>query len=252
MTNEMIYSMENALENLSSLTFSLNFVSTGMGLVGYVLSSLALYTLAKRRGIHHAWLAWIPVANLWILGSLSDQYRYVARGEIKSKRKTLLILQAIVAVLVAVLIVLSVSSIFSLIQAVEFGMNDEMLYAELGGKLLGVIFLCLPMAGVSIAVTVIRFMALYDVYMSIDPENGVMYLVLSIFFNITEPFFLFFNREKDKGMPPRRQPGQIPDGQQQDNRYQQPPCEQPDPQPDDGCRQPRDPEPWKDSEDHYL
>ena len=27
-----------------------------------------------------------------------------------------------------------------------------------------------------------------------------MFLVLSIFFRITEPFFLFFNREKDTGM----------------------------------------------------
>ena len=30
------------------------------------------------------------------------------------------------------------------------------------------------------------------------------YVVLSILFGITEPFFLFFNRNKDKGMPPRK------------------------------------------------
>ena len=52
---------------------------------------------------------------------------------------------------------------------------------------------------------VIRYMALYDVYMSMDPSNGVLFLVLSIFFPITEPFFLLLNRDKDKGMPPRRQ-----------------------------------------------
>jgi hypothetical protein len=50
-------------------------------------------------------------------------------------------------------------------------------------------------------------MALYDVYRSLDPANAVLYLVLSILFSPTEPFFLFFNREKDLGMPPRkRQP----------------------------------------------
>ena len=33
----------------------------------------------------------------------------------------------------------------------------------------------------------------------------MLFLLLSIFFNITEPFFLFFSRNKDVGMPPRRQ-----------------------------------------------
>ena len=45
----------------------------------------------------------------------------------------------------------------------------------------------------------------------------MLYLVLSILFSPTEPFFLFFNRDKDQGMPPRkRQPV-----------YEQPVYEQP-------------------------
>ena len=48
-------------------------------------------------------------------------------------------------------------------------------------------------------------MALYDVYRSMDPSNSVLFLVLSILFGVTEPFFLFFNRNKDLGMPPRRE-----------------------------------------------
>ena len=70
--------------------------------------------------------------------------------------------------------------------------------------LLGV-WLALPLAAVSVAYLVIRYMVLYDVYRSVDPNNSVLYLVLSILFNPTEPFFLFFNREKDLGMPPRKQ-----------------------------------------------
>ena len=38
----------------------------------------------------------------------------------------------------------------------------------------------------------------------IHVENGTLYLVLSILFSPTEPFFLFFNRDKDLGMPPRK------------------------------------------------
>ena len=55
--------------------------TTLIGIATYVLSALGLYTIAKRRGLNHPWLAWIPVASAWIVGSLSDQYRYVVNGE---------------------------------------------------------------------------------------------------------------------------------------------------------------------------
>ena len=47
--------------------------------VQYVFQSLSLYAIARRRGIAHPGLAWVPVAYSWILGSISDQYQYVVR-----------------------------------------------------------------------------------------------------------------------------------------------------------------------------
>lgn len=52
----------------------------------YVLEALGIYTIAKRRGIHNPWLAWIPVAQYWILGSISDQYQYVVKGNVRNRR----------------------------------------------------------------------------------------------------------------------------------------------------------------------
>ena len=66
--------------------------------------------------------------------------------------------------------------------------------------------LCMLLIGISIATMVIRYMAMYDIYNSCSPQNSVVFLVLSILFSITEPFFLFFTRNKDDGMPPRKQP----------------------------------------------
>ena len=57
----------------------------------YVFTALSLYTVAKRRGIAAPWLAWVPVAGLWVLGSLSDQYRYLTQGQIRHKRISLLV-----------------------------------------------------------------------------------------------------------------------------------------------------------------
>lgn len=174
-------------------------IPTGLfGIVTYVLTALAIYTISSRRGLHKPWLAWIPVANVWLLGSLSDQYRYVVKGENKSKRKWLLILHILQVVLATLAVVLILVLVGILINRDP---SDSI------GLAIAVLGLVLPTAAAAIAYYVIRYMALYDVYRSLDPNNSVLYLVLSILFSPTEPFFLFFNREKDLGMPPRkRQP----------------------------------------------
>ena len=194
--------------------------TTLMGIAAYVLTALALYTIAKRRGLNHPWLAWIPVANAWILGSLSDQYRYVVRGENKSKRKVLLTLNILTAVLSTAMIVSAFVAVGKAMFGVIGGMGEEALLEAILGPLVGVVGLCLPMVGIAIAYVVVYYMALYDLYKSLDPSNCVLFLVLSIVFRVTEPFFLFFNRNKDQGMPPRRQnPTYIPPEQTwQDNR----------------------------------
>ena len=86
--------MSHSLEYLGSglwlILQALFGMPTLLAIASYVLTALALYTIARRRGLRNPWLAWIPVANSWLLGSLSDQYRYVVKGEHKSKRIILL------------------------------------------------------------------------------------------------------------------------------------------------------------------
>ena len=170
----------------------------------YVLSSLALYTIAKRRGLNHAWLSWIPVANVWILGSIADQYRYVARGEIKSKRKVLLTLNIISAVLTAVMVCLCIGAAVGAFSGAIMGRPEDVILQNLMGTLAGMLGLMVPVLGVAIAAAIIRYMALYDLYSSCDPGNKTVFLVIGILFGITEPVFLFLCRNKDQGMPPRR------------------------------------------------
>ena len=179
-----------------------------LSIASYVLTALALYTIARRRGLRRPWLAWIPVADSWLLGSLSDQYRYVVKGEHKSKRKILLFFRVLITIMWISLMGLLVNLCFHAVGGVFWGaMSDERMFQILH-QAMNLLVLCLPLMGISIAYAVFRYMALYDIYKSLDPENCVLFLVLSILFGITEPFFLFFSREKDGGMPPRKQPVQ--------------------------------------------
>ena len=199
MSYEHMHMMEDVLENV---TITGNFGGI-VAIASYVFCALALYTIAQRREIKKAWLAWVPVLNVWILGSISDQYRYVVKGEIRSKRKVLLTLNIINFILgwAAVIKVIVTIVMFA------FGridLNNEM---EVIRQALGSLAWFIPVAILGIVSLIFRIMALYDVYTSCDPANNVLYLILSLIpaiNQVTQPLFLFLCRDKDEGMPPRR------------------------------------------------
>lgn len=178
--------------------------SLAIGIAAYILSAMALYTMATRRGIRHPWMSWVPVLNIWIVGSLSDQYRYVVKGQYKSRRKVLLILEILKAVLGLCMIVICIYMVVSLLGGWIYEVNPDAMSEEILIPLMSILGLSVPLMGVTIAAMVLRYMAMYDIYVSCDPANSVLFLVLSILVGITEPFFLFFSRNKDLGMPPRK------------------------------------------------
>ena len=171
-------------------------VVMAFSVVSYVLYSLGLYTIANRRNIRHSWLAWLPMGNVWILGSISDQYQYVTKGKIKNRRKLLLGLD----------IGLVAFSICWLVAIVVFGIMSEGFAAGLVALTLVAILGYLVFIALAIVCAVYTYICLYDLYNSSNPNNSVLFLVFSIFFSVTMPFFVFACRKKDLGMPPRRQP----------------------------------------------
>ena len=205
MPEEMLENMEywilNLERTLGRLPMNMNWSVNVLQIVTYVLTALGLYAMANRRGLRHAWLSWIPIGNLWVIGCLSDQFRYVVRGENKKKRKTLVRLVVAEILAVILLIALLIGCIFFAAQA--YVDDSDALVPGILGFGGGFLVLVLAIAGMGIAVAIIRFMALYDVYQSGDPEHAVLFLVLSIFIRVTEPFFLFCNRKKDAGMVQR-------------------------------------------------
>ena len=200
MDQEFVY----MIEELSDSMASASSVSSLVSIAAYVFTALAIYTIAQRREIKHAWLSWVPVVNVWILGSISDQYRYVAKGEIRNKRKVLLIVSIaqFIAGIVATVKLITASFLVVYNYAPGAGMM------EMIRQILSSLVFFIPVAVLGIVMLVFRIMALYDLYSSCDPANNVLYLVLSLIPGIntvTQPLFLFLCRNKDGGMPPRRE-----------------------------------------------
>lgn len=191
-------------------------IGLGIAVAGYVMHSIALHSIAKRRGIAKPWLAWIPIGTEWIMGSLSDQYQYLVKGQVKSRRKVLLGLSIGSMAGGVLAVIMSIAMVVRL--ALSSGMaSDTAMMTRLGETVLGLLGVMLLWLVVAIVQMVFRYMALYDVYRSCDPKNAVAFLVVGIVGGVVlqviglpgallEPIFLLVVHKKDEGMPPRRDP----------------------------------------------
>lgn len=223
---------------LDDMNFFMIFMSIWMvmavvvllvGVAFYVLRALSVYTIAKRRGLNKPWLAWLPIGYEWLLGSISDQFKYLTAGKIQSRRKILLSL-CISSVLCTVV---------SAVTTATAGLGGSTMT---GAVLLGKVLMSLVSIAVSITGAVFQYMCKYDLYNSCDPKNAVAYLVVGIFIPVTEPFFLMACRKKDGGMPPRKPAPQpapeiLPEPEQESEPA---PEQEPDPAPE--SQEPPEPE----------
>lgn len=173
----------------------------------YVLNSLGLYTIAKRRGLGSPWLAWLPFGNAWMLGCISDQYRYSVKKKKSCSRHVLLWLE--VATAIATLIASAVSVTMFVDMFVELGLDayadiNSMdlvtlltAFGELGGKISAVMSVVYI---ISLVNSVFVYISTFNLYKAHNPDNAVLLLVLSIIFGFMRSVFVFFCREEDRGM----------------------------------------------------
>lgn len=143
----------------------------------YLIQAITLFTMARRRFLKGTWTAFLPIGNLWLLGSLADHYQYVVHRKICRKR---------------------------------------MLLPSLGGVLFLAVLLqnLLPHVGVLNALlstivdlTIMLFIfakawCLYSVYESCDPGISVAYTMWSALLYFIVPILLLGSFRKDYGMPP--------------------------------------------------
>lgn len=185
---EYLTTMESAEAGVLAFMLVTYFFAFLFSLAVYVCMSLSMYTIAKRRQIRHPWLAWIPVGNLWMMGAISDDYHRVARSTVKNKRKWLLTLYLVV---IALMIVMFIGLVMVASARAAY------LYPPVLGVIMLIVSLLLMMA-VGIWMSVLQYIALYDIYCSCNRQNAVLYLVLSIFIGITMPIFLLVCKNHDE------------------------------------------------------
>lgn len=200
----------------------------------YVLQAIGFYTIAKRRGIAHAWLAFIPFGSAWILGALYDDYK--ARfGKRTNFRLTNLLLSIATVVLAFAILLTCFSALFTVMDrdGVEelldiYGqiafMEADDLYAPteeefvarieqlvdqtitdaqvetLLTKAFILVGLAFVLMAAAIAAVIIQCICMYNLFESCDPGTKMVFFLLGLFIGLW-PVFVFVDRNKDLGLP---------------------------------------------------
>ena len=192
------------IEELEAIPLIFTFLSTYgtpsvFGILIYLAQGVGLSTIARRRGLERSWLAWLPLGNLWILGSISDQYRQLTVEQVRNKKQTLLLL-GLFCLAAAVAFVIG-------LWAAASGMMEAR-YPNLSPVAAGMGFFALFLltGALWLLLRINSYIALFDLLRSCEPGKAMVYLLLCIIVYAAQPFVVFALRNKDNGIPLRRDP----------------------------------------------
>lgn len=123
----------------------------------YVMQGIAFYRMAEKCGIPNGWLAFIPIANVWLLGKIADA------NEITPKHaKRLLILE----ILTSGLAILLLACMAVMLPTAMMGET-----APFAGLSLFMMLVSLVMIVVAIVYTVFLYIAFYRICENFAPES---------------------------------------------------------------------------------
>lgn len=178
-------------------------VSAVIGIAIYLLESISVYKMAKSAEIKNPWLAFIPVANDWVFGTLAEKYK--KKNRTKSARFGI-ILPVLEGIVLIEAIALTIFTVISIKEITGYALDAVNTSSEMAPEqfmsLIPVIILYFALMAVAIAYAVVFFIALWRVYSSFDKSNATLYIVLSVVFTISVPIILFIIRNRKPEFDP--------------------------------------------------
>ena len=176
------YGSDALFAGLAVFVILFYFLLIGISIVSYVLNSLALQKIAKRRQIRNPFLAWIPVASSYLVGSIADEYD-AKNGKNHKWRKNLLI--ASIAPIVLFILFYIFIIVFALFASFS-GMGSLAVVIYIFAMLL-----LIALSLVAALQTVFNGICMYKIFESIVPEKTIKYLILYLVVPLAGPLCLF-------------------------------------------------------------
>ena len=172
----------------------------GAGLVVWVLSAIALQTIAKRRGIKHHAAVWdiFGIGQSYITGAIADRHTLNVTGVDSKFRKKLLWLHVVLRLLIYGMLAYMYLYLFPLWGSIQ---NDPSAGTEMLPLLLanlGVLLLVeFAAIGLMIPTIVYSVVATHRLFRSCELKTSVIYTVIGLLVPIAQLVFLLLVRNKD-------------------------------------------------------
>ena len=184
------------IEDVGMIIFGVLFIIFAVigviSLVLWIFQAIGLQAIAKKNNIKNAWLAWLPIGDLWILGKISDTRKTFWKIKDTGKMFVILSLVQVISVIVYIVgvVVLTISSISSgeILDNAIFSFMSKSSF-ELMDFFIGVS---------SGLIILLKIWSLYNVYYKYKGEKVIGLLICSIIFSFIIPFVLFSFRKKEE------------------------------------------------------
>ena len=173
----------------------ISVIATVFALIMYIFEAIGLYSVAKRRGLKHPFMAWIPYTNTYLFGKAAEQYETAVKGKSKNYKAILLWLSII---LTAVTVLFSIA-VNALSNSIIYSAQDYAYNSGAIALLIAIIILYIALLAVSVIYSVFYFIALHKIYRSFSTKSSTLLLIFSIIFTVIVPFVIFASRKKDDG-----------------------------------------------------
>lgn len=178
----------NALEGfLIGYVVVVSLFAMAFAVVTYIFEAKALSTMARSRGIAHPGLAWVPIANYWVMGSIADDYD--ARVGIDKKWRSRLLTLSIITLVVA--LVFTAAICVRAIILAESGMLDDSAESILSFYAETSVF-SLPMAALTTFFSIWEYIVIFKIFRSCRGQRiGLIFFAISLVASVAFPFLLF-------------------------------------------------------------
>lgn len=153
-----------------------------IGLACYLINAIALYRMAKRTGVKHAWLGFIPLADYWLLGRVSDvgsARRHSGARLLGFSVASVVSASAYLGSVIAIIVGLLANGVL------DGEVSDEALLASIMPGITSAIVLVVIMLICSLCTTIFTCMAYYRVAANFGGTSATGYgvaLILTLFF----------------------------------------------------------------------
>ncbi len=148
----------------------------GFGIASYIMNAVSYQKIASRRLVSNSWLAWIPVANSWLIGSIADEYD--EKNGLKRKWRVVLLVLSLISIGGIV-----IGYIGFIVAGVALSIQPDIMTTDVAGIVgifVGAYVLILIAAMVAAANNVCNMICLYKIFESTVPGKSVKYLLLSL------------------------------------------------------------------------